>query len=79
MGTQKEIRKNPKGRKTGKIDPKSTGNSQNGALEGPKKALGPFSAFQGPGKTGIPLKGLPNGSRRVGKASRRVCKAFEGI
>ena len=30
-----------------------------------KGPLGPFSAFQGPKKAGIPLKGLPTGSRRV--------------
>ena len=66
MGIPKITQQNPKGRKTGKIYPKSTGNSQNGP-------------WKGPGKTGRALKGFPKVSRRVGKASRRVWKAFGGL
>ena len=77
------------GRKTGKIDPKSTGNSQNGPWKGRKRPLGPFSAFQGPFssfqgpiKIGRALKGFPKCSRRVGKAPGgcgRHLKAFRVI
>ena len=41
-----------------------------------KGALGPFSAFQGPGKTGGALKEFPKGSRRVPKG---FPKGWEGI
>ena len=54
------------------------------ALETAKMGLGraekgPFSSFQGPIKIGRALKGFLKGSRRVGKASRRVWKALEGL
>ena len=49
------------GWKTGKIDPKSTGNSQNGPWKGRKRPLGLFRPFQGMGKTGRSLKGFPKG------------------
>ena len=67
------------GRKTGKIDPKSTGNSQNGPWKGRKRPFGAFFGLSGPIKIGRALKGFLKGSLRVGKASWRVWKAFEGI
>jgi len=79
-GTPKITEQNPKGRKTGKIDPKKHWKQPKWVLEGPKKALlGLFRPFQGLTKYGRSPEGSPKGSRKVGKVSRRVWKAFAGI
>ena len=79
MGTPKITQQNPKGRKTGKIDPKSTGNIQNGPWKGRKRPFWAIFGLSRPNKDREDSERVPEGLGRHPGGRGRHLKAFRVI